>query len=595
MSDHASDDHRPVPVVRLFSDAAAPARGGCPEHRRIRADHSVGGDDPRGHPAPRDAPLTFLDAALDLVEHRGWSVANACAHLSVPVERGRGGPGGRSAPLHTGLLAWIRHASRSYLDALARDEERDGLRRDPVFDFWVRQYMPDRGTPNSRPYEVCVRGRGYAYLAGAERVRELRMPVVGTANDRRRSRAEVAVAAYVLATGARVDRDACAARPRRYLGGAPYPMRARRGGDPGPPDRVRVVQVSCLDSSTAVLYDGSAADAEESFASAGREGLRSALRGGARSPGRDCLSCGARSGCGRLPRVPGLLGVRDRSLPRRSWSVDLGRRHRDCPARAYLHSLGLPADGDRAPADGLDHAVRAWLERLHTRLPLRPCTTGDLPADHGSWSAGGRRLEGEQARRGAAMIAAHSEVCPLHGLPSGSHVRVGRTLAADDTLANVLVLARPDLLHHRDGSWSYRAVGTATGPPRPDGHRLLSLEPRLALAVLFFSWGALPRGAGSAVELEVLTPDGAHVLSLDPASDRVGAEARRVVHALAGPWHRDLSHPPSPGRACRDCPYRRWCPDADDRWDVPVPAGDGPCPPPGRRTDAAGRGKEGEP
>ncbi|WP_150241254.1 PD-(D/E)XK nuclease family protein [Nocardiopsis quinghaiensis] len=563
MFDHTTDDHGPVPVVRLFSDAAALARGGCPEHRRIRADHSVGGDDPRGHPSPRDAPFASLDAVLDLVEHRGWPVGDACAHLSAPGERGRGVPGERIAPPHTGLSSWIRHASRSYLNALARDDERDGLRRDPVFDFWVRQYMPDRGTPNSRPYEVCARGRGYAYLAGADRVRELRLPVMGTAEGRERPGAEVAVAAYVLATGTRVDRDACAARPRRYLGGVPYPMRARRGDAPGPPDRVRVVQVSCLDSSTAVLYDGSADDAEESFASSGREGLRSALVGGARSPGRNCLSCGVRSGCGRLPRTPGLLGVRDRSRPRRSWSVGLGQRHRDCPARAHLHSLGLPADGDRAPAGfGLDRAVRAWLERLHTRLPRRPCTPGDLPSDHGSWSAGGLRLEGGQARRGAAMIAAHSEVCPLHGLPSGGHVRVSHTLAADDTLANVLVLARADLLHHRGGSWNYRAVGTATDAPRPDGHRLLSLDPRLALAVLFFSCGALPQGAGSAVELEVLTPGGAHVLSLDPASDQVRSEARRVVHALAEPWHRDLSHPANPGRACLDCPYRRWCPDA---------------------------------
>ncbi|MFD6949057.1 hypothetical protein A6A08_06780 [Nocardiopsis sp. TSRI0078] len=565
MPDHATDDHGPVPVVRLFSDAAATARGDCPEHRRIRADHALGGEGPRVRASPPDASLAFLDAVLDLVEHRGRTLGDACARPAPPGGPGGGLPGARAAPPHTGLLAWVRHAARSYLDALARDDERDGLRRAPAPDFWVRQYMPDRGTPNSRPYEVCARGRGYTYLSGADRVRELRIPVMGAAGEREPARAEAAVAAYVLATGTQVDRDACAARPRRYLEGAPYPMRAR---GPGPPDRVRVVRVSCLDSSTAVLYDGSAADAEEAFASAGREGLRSALAGGARSPGRDCLSCGARPGCGRLPRAPGLLGVRDRSRPRRSWSVGLGLHHRDCPARAYLHSLGLPADGDREPAGArLDRAVRAWLARLHARLPRRPCTPDDLPPDHGSWSAAGRGLEGGQAHRGAAMIAAHSEVCPLRGLPSGGHVRIDHTLAADDTLADVLVLARADVLHHRGGSWIYRAVGTAAGTPLPDGPRLLPLEPGLALAVLFFSCGALPQGPGSAVELEVLAPDGARVISLDPAEARVRAEARRVVHALAGPWHRDPSHPPAPGRACRDCPYRRWCPDTDDRWD----------------------------
>jgi hypothetical protein len=670
MPDHTSGEPVPTPTVRVFSGSAALASGGCPAHRRFSADPSLGAD-----PPPRDTPGAVLNAVLDLVEHAGMALEEACAHLSAPKGPGRALPGGRPAPPHPGLLVWVRHAARCYLEALAGDRGRDGPHRAPVFDFWVRQYLPVPGSPNSRPYELCARGRRYAYAQGSERVRELRVPVMGAAGEQARPRAEVAVAAYVLATGTPVDRDACAARPGRYRGGAPYPMRGHRGGaDARPPDRVRVVETSCLDSSTAVLYDGSAAEAGEAFASAGREGLRSALVGGARSPGRDCLACAGRRGCGRLPRAPGLLGTDGGPWPRRSWSVSLGLRHRSCPARAHFHALGLPADPGAEPARlRRDRVVRAWLERLHRRLPRRPCTAGDLPGDRSSWSAGRWRLEGGQARLGAAMIAAHVGVCPLRGLASGSHVRVGHRLAADDTRADVLVLARAEVLHHRGRSWVHRSVtttdeapapagdgpapaearpspganallgeegalfpgdhapfpgegtsspggdallghggaGPASGarpfpggnalleagnrpapeggpPPRgegaspPDGNAprwnggaapalaggalfgdeeaLLAAEPRLALAVGLFACGALPAGPDSAVELEVLSPRGASVRSLDPGSARVRALARRVVHQLAGPWHGDTSHPPAPGEACLDCPYRRWCP-----------------------------------
>ncbi|WP_249352314.1 PD-(D/E)XK nuclease family protein [Nocardiopsis akebiae] len=115
-----------------------------------------------------------------------------------------------------------------------------------------------------------------------------------------------------------------------------------------------------------------------------------------------------------------------------------------------------------------------------------------------------------------------------------------------------------------DGNAACRDGGTA---PAPAGgalfgseEALLAAEPRLALAVGLFACGALPAGPDSAVELEVLGPRGASVRSLDPGSARVRATARRVVRELAGPWHGDTSHPPTPGEGCLDCPYRRWCP-----------------------------------
>lgn len=642
------------PVVRLLSDTAVLPRGGCPAHRRVRADLSLGPARRR----PREVPLTVLHAVLDLVEHRDWSLERACAHPPPPGRPPVTVLGERVPPVHEGVRRWVHHAARTHLAATAG--------RTPVPGFRVRQYMPERGSRHRRPYEVRAAGRCYTHGAADE----LWVPVPGRLR-RAPADAGVAVAAYVLATGTSVDRDAYAADPERFHGGAPYPMRRRDD----PPERVRVIRVSCLDGATEVRFDGTAAEAEALFAARGREGLRSALVGGARAPGTDCLTCGIRRGCGRLPRAPGLLGLGP-APERRSWSPSIAREHALCPARAHFHALGLPpapaglrdlapprtpahptehththgpapapgipahpavstgtsmppgrpghavhhthsatrapgapapsgtsvhpavsgragagggASGVRVPAraDGgvgaADHmggggsspaggradgvvaaAVRAWLEQAHGRLPRRACEPADLPVDPARWACAGRRLFGERARLATALLAAHIPVCPLRDLPAGDHARSGPALTADDTDADVLVAYRTDVLHHRRGSWIHRSVLIAEeDPPEATGPALFAEDPRAALGVLFFAAGVIAVGPEPAVEVEVLTPDGARVDVLDPASPPVLAAAERTVRALAAPWHHDREHAPAPGPACRTCPYRGWCPQGE--------------------------------
>ncbi|MFE6308759.1 PD-(D/E)XK nuclease family protein [Nocardiopsis sp. NPDC057823] len=727
------------PVVRLLSDTAVLPLGGCPAHRRVRADLSLG---PARH-RPREVPAAVLHAVLDLVEHRGWSLERACAHPPPPGRPPVTVLGERVPPVHEGVRRWVRHAARTHLAATAG--------RTPVPDFRVRQYMPERGARHRRPYEVRATGR--CYTLGA--VRELWVPVPGRLR-RAPADAGLAVAAYVLATGAPVDREAYAAAPERFHGGAPYPMRRRDD----PPERVRVIRVSCLDGATEVRFDGTAADSEALFVARGREGLRSALVGGARAPGADCLACAVRSGCGRLPRAPGLLGLGPGG-ERRSWSPATTREHALCPARAHFRALGLPsaptglrppapppAPGGAGPApraaaasgmpgatgpsgspahrpgareagpvpegavpalrgiavphsepaprgvpaphsettprsedaprgtpvpygapaphdediqrgtpaphekvaprgipapcgvpgqrdeavprnvsalraEDLPHgvpaphgedvapavpgragggepgervpsraagaerpgagggsgggpppggpgdgvvagAVRAWLERAHERLPRRACEPADLPVDPARWACAGRRLFGARARRAAALLAAHIPVCPLRDLPAGDHVRSGPTLTADDTEADVLVVYRTDVLHHRRGSWVHRSVLISEeGPPGATGPALFAQDPRAALGVLFFASGVIAAGPEPAVEVEVLGPDGARVDTMDPASPQVLAAAERTVRALVAPWHRDRVYAPVPGPACRTCPYRGWCPQGE--------------------------------
>ena len=564
------------PVIRLLSDTAVLPLGGCPAHRRVRADPSLGPALPR----PREAPLAALHAVLDLVEHRDWPLERACAHLPPPQRPPITVLGEPVPPVHEGVRRWVHHAARTHLAATAG--------RTPAPGFRVRQYMPERGSRHRRPYEVRAAGRCYTHGT----TDELWVPVPGRLR-RTPTDAGVAVAAYVLATGAPVNRNAYAAAPERFHHGAPYPMHRRT-----PPRRVRVIRLSCLDGTTHVRFDGTPADAEALFAAHGREGLRAALVGGARVPGADCLTCGVLSGCGRLPRTPGLLDLGP-APQRRSWSPTIAREHALCPARAHFHALGLPPapagphppapprnrtfawppdtagprnraadDGDLPPGGPADGAVaatvRAWLEQAHRRLPRRACDPFDLPLDPARWACAGRRLLGAPARRAAALLSAHIPLCPLRGLPTGDHIRSGPTLTADDTAADTLVVHRPDVLHHRRGSWIHRSVLIQEeDTEQATGTALLDREPRAALGVLLFAAGAITAGPASAVEVETLTPDGARLDVLDPASPAVLAAARRAVRTLAAPGHHDREHAPAPGPACRTCPYQGWCPCAE--------------------------------
>ncbi|PWV54847.1 PD-(D/E)XK nuclease family protein [Nocardiopsis sp. L17-MgMaSL7] len=509
-------------------------------------------------------PFNPLNAVLDLVEHLGQSIDRACNQLPAPGERSKRIMGEFVRPVHEGLLTWTRHAAQTYLNALEADERASGLNRTPVHEPWVRQYLPKDYPSLTRPHEFCVWGRRYTFQDGHETVRELRIPVLGTLDKRQHDEAKLAVAAFVLATETHVDQDMFDVDPGYYLGGAPYPMR-RDASRLQPPHRVRIVEASCLDSSTSspALFDGSITEAEDFYTSSGQKALYAVLQADTRVPGSGCLSCKVREGCTELRRTPGLLGVNNQSRPRRSWSVTAGRYFLECPAKEHFRSLHLPPENsvENPVAVRQGRAVHAWLEELHSRFPRRPCTLDDLPRNHDSWTAGEWTLIGEEARQATEMLVGHIEVCPFQDVFPAAHVHVEQTVTADDPQADVLILARPDLLYQRDGSWVYRELKTTSSDYTPGGRWLLSRHPQLALAVLLFERGVIPLGANSSVELETLTPNGPDVRILDPHSELTRSKAREVIHELAGPWHADMSHIPTPSpKICGQCSYRRWCP-----------------------------------
>ena len=159
------------------------------------------------------------------------------------------------------------------------------------------------------------------------------------------------------------------------------------------------------------------------------------------------------------------------------------------------------------------------------------------------------------------MIASHADLCPFSRAGQITEVRVEPTIAVLDTDANVIVIAKPDLLYLEDGAWVYREVKTRAHPLRssadPSGE-----FPQLALATLLLAQDALPgKRDGTRVELEWLTPDSGDVLLIDPNDP--AQVARPARSSTSSPRHGTRTRPAArPGPHCAGCPVRRWCPDA---------------------------------
>ncbi|MFB9831467.1 PD-(D/E)XK nuclease family protein [Actinoallomurus acaciae] len=504
-----------------------------------------------------------LMAVLNVIEdeQNAMTLDEACALLPRLGEPRREVGGDRISPVHSGLMAWTRVAVENYLAALTNDAGLAGVAGFSATTPWVRQYPAANG--NARPFELCVWGRPYVYSRGGQIIRELRVPAIKRAEDKHLSEEEIAVMAYVLATGVEIDRARFMASKAAFLAGEIFPLRLP---DPRylstlPPDCIRIVKVGLADGRSETVFDEPRAVAETLFAERGSAALRSMLSDGSLRPGRDCYECKIRPSCRALHQRPGVLGIEQ---PRawRSWSVTVGRYHADCPAKAHFRQLGLPSgdvqENPKPVRQG--KAVHDWMRRMHKRTPPRPCTEDDLPDDPDTWAAERWALPADDSRAAWDILRMHLEVCPFTGINADDKGRPEQTLVVEDRRANVLVIADADLLYRRNGSWSYREVKTTAKVHRFGGEELLAEYPQLALAVLLFESGEIPLGPSSVIELEVLRRNEADIRLVDPRSERIRAEARDVIAALAGPWHSDTEFAPTPSKKiCRSCGYQRWC------------------------------------
>ncbi|WP_314172595.1 PD-(D/E)XK nuclease family protein [Streptomyces winkii] len=427
-------------------------------------------------------------------------------------------------PMHDGLRQWTAHAMESYAAAFPDDPD---LLLSEVKTPWRYSHLVT--APGSRAgdeYHLTVWGRCLQSRDGT--VRELRLPV-NRLGRQPPPDSFVAAAALVLAEGS-----------------------------PGPrPERVRIIEFALLDGKVRRVFDGTREEALVAYRRHGRAALTALLHGQEYRPGANCADCVYASVCPVLRRAPGLLGIDEPGRTRRWWSVTNGRNYKACPARDQMRRLHLPAADDVEHAAAVDRgrAVHAYLAERHGSGSPRPCTV-KVPEQ---WVPEGFELPEPERALGAKLLRGHAAVCPMRLVRDATDVRNEPRVVRHDTAADVVVIARPDLLYREGGAWVWRETKTAARD-RPFERPLLKHFPQLALAVLLLARGDLGGTPGRArIEFEVLRPGGADLEILDPFVPEVQATAGRVVRELVDRWIHDEDYAPRPGPTCDRCETARWC------------------------------------
>lgn len=524
----------PDTLLRISPSLVARPKGGCPRYRALKArparSRPNGG---RRRRRPREAfGLGPFGKVLDLIEFDDLDPETALARW----------PGRQSLVPHPALVRWTEHAVRRYLDARA-DGTLAGRPLQPVSRKWARRLdRPLARLPE--PHEEIVHGRRYE----SDDVRELRLTRYQGVEGRTRDEAEIALAAAVLAAGGPVL-------------GRPWDPGPLRIGRAEQPRRVRVVEVGCLDGSSNLLFDDTPEAALEAYEEHARERVVEVATSEELRPGSDCGQCPAVTSCAAVPSVPGLLGVDEPTGSTRVWSVTTSRRYGMCPPVPYFHDLNLPRDTAREENESTvrGRLVHAEIETRHRRVPPRPCAPDDpitVPTEPGTET----NDEEDELRR--QMLGDHFLACPMRS--SGDAVDTEfspeHQVVVHDPSADVVVIAKADLLYRVGGTWRIRETKTSLRPYEGD---LLRRHEQVALAVLLSAEGALPGGRGGCrVELERLTATGPLLTEFDPADPVVVGRAREVVQAAVASWYSDETLATSPGPACRNCGFTRWCPDA---------------------------------
>lgn len=480
--------------------------------------------------------LGIVNDVLDTAEFQDLSIDSALK----AVETNRG-------PVHPGLRTWVRHAVIQYFEAHQFLWDRDCLRLVPHKPKWVVQYPREIGfeTPI---LEVAAWGR--RYCSADRQVRELRLLRRRSVKDRQRDDSEIATALYVLAHG------------RATRGRTRFDLPHALVDTVEQPRRLRVVEIGCEDGSVNILDDVDVDGARQRYRESGQHRAREVVQGGGqRNPGSSCQKCKLVDGCTAVPRADGILGIVERRRPRRTWSVTNGRAYIRCPAQEYLTRLNLPRASavEYGESATRGQAVHTWIEQNHRRQPVRSCTAAEAPfAD--SWQAGPWEVTGSQALLGAQMIGDHALVCPLHHLLPDSPVGVERTVTAYDADANVVVIAKIDLVYRDGPACVLREMKTTEGT---DGGDPLARYPQLSLGLLLLAHAVLGDGsANGRVELERLTPAGPVVESFHPTNSDHMEQARQVINNLAASWHADTTARAQPGPECHRCAVSQWCPEA---------------------------------
>ncbi len=337
----------------------------------------------------------------------------------------------------------------------------------------------------------------------------------------------------------------------------------RSVASPPDPERVRVRVVGVLDASADVRFDGSPQDARVAFDQRVPSAL-GALSGGSTFASGACADCSVRYVCAGIPTFPGFLGVAGFSARTRALSPATLWTHGACPRQLYLsRDLGLPRER-REASDALRRGVQVheWLRLAHDRGV--PCGEADLPeaAESGLHRELGWTDDEYAVNR--PYLRQHVQVCPLAG-GEVTDIRAEVHITAWDTDANLVFTTRPDTAYlDRDGAWVLRETKTLSprGIPR-DPSVLLGRYPQVAAAVCLLADGyrpdEQPADHPGRVELELLGPEAAELVTFDAADPLTVLVARTSLAERVDSWLFDTVHPIGERPPCQTCEVARWC------------------------------------
>ena len=327
---------------------------------------------------------------------------------------------------------------------------------------------------------------------------------------------------------------------------------------------VRVRLVGVLDGSSRECFAGTPAEAAAAF----ERTLPSAvgvLAGGRLRPSRSCAGCSVRHVCPGLPSYPGLLGVAGFAPTTRSVSPSDLWTHGACPRQLHLaRDLGLPRErGEPSEALRRGTQVHAWLAAAHARGVA--CTDADLPEELDDAPALLRAMgwTASEYAINRAYLRKHLPGCPLR--EDGVRVMSEVEVTVCDADANVVLSTRPDAAYlGSEGAWIIRETKTLSPRGLPDDPTaLLRRYPQVAAAVCLLADGyrpdAQPLDAPGRVELELLGPESAEVLSFDAADPLTVLVARTALAERVDAWLFDTEHPIGEHPPCGTCEVARWC------------------------------------
>ena len=333
---------------------------------------------------------------------------------------------------------------------------------------------------------------------------------------------------------------------------------------PPPARDVRVRLIGVLDGTSQECFAGTPQQATAAFELAMPSAV-GVLAGGRTRPTRACSGCNVRHVCPGLATYPGLLGVAGFAPTTRSVSPSDLWTHGACPRQLHLaRDLGLPRErGEASEALRRGIQVHAWLAAAHERGIA--CTESDLPDDLDAAPDALRSLgwSAPEYSVNRPYLLQHLRGCPLR--EDGVRVLSEVEVTAWDDDANVVLSTRPDTAYlGSSGAWVIRETKTLSPRGLPDDPTaLLRRYPQVAAAVCLLADGYRPDDQPlerpGVVELELLGPDAAQVLSFDASDPLTVLVARTALAERVDAWLFDTEHPIGEHPPCGTCEVARWC------------------------------------